>query len=133
MLLYGEEIQDASRLVTSHNNRRKDMIRNKIIAVMTAAVIGMAMYGGSSAVFAHDGHDHDEATGQAGSTETANKVELCPVSGEKIEQQGQYAYEYKGKVYNFCCSNCLEEFKKNPEKYISHMSGEAAAEKPVNH
>jgi YHS domain-containing protein len=26
-------------------------------------------------------------------------------------------YVYKGKVYGFCCKDCIDEFKKNPEKY----------------
>lgn len=94
------------------------MFRKKLIVVMTAAVIGMAIYGGSGSAFAHDGHDHDGAIGQVGSAEVANKGELCPVSGEEIEQQGKYTYEYKGKVYNLCSAGCLEEFKKDPEKYI---------------
>lgn len=109
------------------------MFRKKLIAFMTAAVIGMTTYGGSGTVFAHDGHDHDAATGHAGSAETANKGELCPVSGEEIEQQGKYTYEYKGKVYNLCSAGCLDEFKKDPEKYIEKISGKAAIEKPINH
>jgi YHS domain-containing protein len=26
--------------------------------------------------------------------------------------------KYKGKTYYFCCSNCPDMFKKNPDKYI---------------
>ncbi len=110
------------------------MFKKKLIAVMTAAVIGMAMYGGSGSAFAHEGHDHDGAVSPSGSAEEAKK-ELCPVSGEKIEQEGKYTYEYEGKVYNFCSAGCVEEFKKDPERYIGKMKGEAAkeAEGPVGH
>lgn len=27
--------------------------------------------------------------------------------------------EYYGQIYYFCCENCLNEFEKNPEKYLS--------------
>jgi YHS domain-containing protein len=38
-------------------------------------------------------------------------------------------YEYKGKVYNFCCQMCIEEFKKDPQKYIKKVEEEKAKEK----
>lgn len=44
--------------------------------------------------------------------------EFCPVSGLKA---GAAQYEYNGKIYNFCCTDCIAEFKKNPEKYIKAM------------
>lgn len=49
---------------------------------------------------------------------------ICPVTGEKIEDNTKIAYEYKGKIYNLCCSACIEEFKKNPEKYIQIVEEE---------
>lgn len=44
---------------------------------------------------------------------------ICPVSGEKVGSGGMTpaTYEYEGKVYNFCCPGCIEEFKKDPKKY----------------
>ncbi|HYS43077.1 MAG TPA: YHS domain-containing protein [Geobacteraceae bacterium] len=109
------------------------MFRKKLIVVMAAAVIGMAVYGGSGRAFAHEGHDHEEASGQSGSTGTADKVELCPVSGEKVDAKEAISYEYKGKVYHFCCASCVADFKKDPEKYIKKMQGEAAPEKSHDH
>ncbi len=46
---------------------------------------------------------------------------ICPVSGENIDEASQVAYEYRGKIYRFCCPLCVEEFKKDPEKYIEKM------------
>lgn len=43
---------------------------------------------------------------------------ICPVSGLKIKDGEEEEYEYKGKIYNFHSSLCIEEFKKNPERYI---------------
>lgn len=49
---------------------------------------------------------------------------ICPISGEKIDETAKFTYEYKGKVYALCCQVCLEEFKKDPEKYIEKMEKE---------
>lgn len=66
------------------------------------------------------------AAEQAHTTEQVKKAEvigneICPVSGEKIDEKMKQTYEYKGKIYSFCCPGCIEEFKKNPEKYIEKM------------
>lgn len=60
--------------------------------------------------------------GARGAVEVGNKI--CPVSGEKIEEKAKAAYEYEGKVYNFCCEMCIEEFKKEPQKYIDKVEEE---------
>ncbi|MCM8781036.1 MAG: YHS domain-containing protein [Candidatus Omnitrophica bacterium] len=50
--------------------------------------------------------------------------QICPVSGEKINEKLKATYEYEGKIYNFCCSMCIEEFKKDPGKYIKKIEEE---------
>ena len=102
------------------------MLTKRLNAVMMAAVLGVAIYSGSGVVFAHDGQDHDGASGQAGSAGAANNGELCPVTGEAVDAKGGIAYEYKGKVYHFCCASCIADFKKDPEKYIRKMKERAA-------
>lgn len=51
---------------------------------------------------------------------------ICPVSGEKVGQGGMnlVIYEYDGKIYNFCCTACVDEFKKEPQKYIQKVEEE---------
>lgn len=49
---------------------------------------------------------------------------ICPVSGEKIDEKLKATYEYKGKIYNFCCEMCIDSFKSNPEKYIKKVEDE---------
>jgi YHS domain-containing protein len=56
------------------------------------------------------------------SQEVGNKI--CPVTGEKIDENSKVTYEYKGKIYNLCCSGCIEEFRNNPEKYIKIIEAE---------
>jgi len=52
--------------------------------------------------------------------------QICPVSGENIGTGGMepVTYEYEGKIYNFCCASCIDEFKKNPAKYIKIVEEE---------
>lgn len=51
---------------------------------------------------------------------------FCPITGEEIGKEegmkGQEAMvEYKGKVYNLCCSMCKKNFMKDPEAAIKKM------------
>ena len=63
-------------------------------------------------VMAHENHDDKM---------TSSMTEVCPVSGEPIEKGSNYTYGYKEKTYRLCCPSCVEEFKKDPEKYINKM------------
>lgn len=49
---------------------------------------------------------------------------ICPVTGEKIDESAKATYKYQGKIYNFCCPVCIDEFKKDPEKYIKKIEEE---------
>ena len=40
----------------------------------------------------------------------------CAVEQEH-EADAKITYAWKGKTYAFCCKECIDEFKKNPEKY----------------
>lgn len=44
---------------------------------------------------------------------------ICPVSGEKREiAKDTPRLKYNDKTYYFCCTNCLEKFRKETDKYI---------------
>ena len=45
--------------------------------------------------------------------DVGNKI--CPVGGEKIDEKMKATYEYEGKIYNFCCAMCIDDFKKIPK------------------
>lgn len=81
---------------------------------------------------AHSEHGHGttEAVKEAGLSEQAVNVgnKICPVSGEKIDERFKATYEYEGKIYNFCCTSCIEEFKKDPQKYIEKIEEQMQAE-----
>jgi YHS domain-containing protein len=46
----------------------------------------------------------------------------CPVMGGKVDEK--IFADYQGKRIYFCCTGCLEEFKKDPEKYLNKMKEE---------
>jgi YHS domain-containing protein len=76
--------------------------------------------------------DSNQAEPKVVSQPSLNKAEnvgnkICPVSGEKINEKMKATYEYKGKIYNFCCAMCIDEFKKDPEKYIKKVEEELKA------
>jgi YHS domain-containing protein len=78
---------------------------------------------------AHSEHEHSttESVPEQASTEAVNVGnKICPVSGEKVGEGGMEpaTYEYEGKVYNFCCTACIDEFKKDPQKYIEKVEEE---------
>ncbi len=56
----------------------------------------------------------------------------CPVSGKPAQKE--VSYEYQGKTIHFCCKDCLEPFKKDPEKYLaaSRKAQEPAKPQPAN-
>ncbi len=115
------------------------MKKNLFIFLM----IGILISSFSRLSFAMMCGDHSEQKQMAqthteheqGATETVKQVvskeavnvgnKICPVSGEKIDEKTKATYEYEGKIYNFCCTACIEEFKKEPEKYIKKILDEA--------
>jgi len=61
----------------------------------------------------HSGHDHGETA----------KNNVCPVMGNEIKDHSKAPkIEYEGKTYYFCCAGCVDEFNKDPEKYIAKLN-----------
>jgi len=54
-------------------------------------------------------------------TELAIWNQVCPISGEDVDT-GTPTELYNGKEIGFCCSDCIEKFKKDPEKYMKNLS-----------
>lgn len=44
---------------------------------------------------------------------------VCPVLGGPISKE--VYTDYQGQRIYFCCSGCIAEFKKDPEKYLKKM------------
>lgn len=94
------------------------MFRKTAIAVtlLSLCIVGsrvsLAFSTSGNLVTAHEHHE-EKATSPA--------PDVCPVSGEEIDKDTNITYEFKGKIYHFCCPDCAEKFKKDPEKYIDKM------------
>lgn len=98
----------------------------KIFLVLSAGVL---LFGLSQLTFAQS--EKAEAVTQVTTKEAVNVGnKICPVSGEKIDEKMKAIYEYEGKIYNFCCAACVEEFKKDPQKYIKKVEEELKAATP---
>ncbi len=66
---------------------------------------------------------------------------MCPVMGGEVDKK--VFVDYRGKRVYFCCTSCVEEFNKKPEKYMNKMRkegvvpenspGDAKVPKRANH
>jgi len=64
----------------------------------------------------------------------AEETVTCPVSGEVVKKsEAKASYEYKGKMYYFCCEACKEKFVKEPEKYIKKEQKHMHHEEKMHH
>ena len=62
-------------------------------------------------------HDHGAGAESHATEQAAEGLGTCPVMGGAANKDNSYTHE--GKTYYFCCPWCIEEFKKNPQAYIS--------------
>ena len=61
-------------------------------------------------------------TTKPAATQPAKAVnKFCAVEGEDHEVDPKVTVVYKGKTIGFCCKDCVEEFQKDPEKYVKRM------------
>ncbi len=91
---------------------KKSFLISLVFSVSTFLIFG---------VYQNNAYAQNES---AKAVNAGNKI--CPVTGEKID--GKTTYEYQGKIYNFCCPACIDEFKKDPDKYIKKVEEELKSE-----
>jgi YHS domain-containing protein len=46
---------------------------------------------------------------------------VCPVSGDQVGDS-KLTQTYKGKIYHFCCDECLPAFQKDPDKFAKAVA-----------
>ncbi len=108
---------------------------SKMKVVLVAMIVVFGVNGISFAMSCCDDAGSKNDSGQA-YAQDAGKVskaidvgnKVCPVRGEKIDESSKATYEYKGKIYNFCCPMCIPEFKKDPEKYSAKAEQSSSSE-----
>ena len=57
------------------------------------------------------------ATTQSSAGATFNQY--CAIEKENKVDPKTKTYVYNGKTIGFCCDDCIDEFKKNPEKFMA--------------
>jgi cytochrome c oxidase subunit 2 len=77
-------------------------------------ILILAAFLGLNTVYANQ--EHHMVTEEQKSQDAAG---ICPVLHEPASKE--FSYTYEGKAYYFCCPMCIEEFKKDPRKYISKI------------
>jgi YHS domain-containing protein len=97
----------------------------KVVAVFVLAVSALFF---TQAAFAQKSTQSGSVTKEK-AVNVGNKI--CPVTGQNIDETSKVTYEYEGKIYNFCCSGCLDEFKKNPDKYIKKVQEELKQQEKI--
>jgi len=49
-------------------------------------------------------------------------LKTCITDNEKLGSMGDpYVFTYEGREIKLCCSGCLDDFKKNPAKYVKKL------------
>lgn len=53
----------------------------------------------------------------------------CVVSGEKLggDMGDTVIYRHKGREVRLCCKNCIQDFEKDPAKYLKKLDNAEAA------
>jgi len=89
------------------------MQRKLILSTVTALLVTGAAYVG--AADKPKGPTTRPATTQPSAGKPINK--FCAVeSDNKIDPK--ITYVYQGKTIGFCCRDCIEDFQKDPDKYM---------------
>ncbi len=102
---------------------------NKLVLALSTSLAVFALACGGSAPKASEPAGHQESEHEHGAVDAKDikpngeaKVgdkTKCPVSGEVFTvSESSPKYEYKGKTYYTCCSNCMKKVQENPDKYL---------------
>jgi YHS domain-containing protein len=105
-------------VVFQATNLRSTMKQNLIVSTIAALLISSA-----AIVMAAEKHKAGPSTRPSAATQAAKKPvnKFCAVEGKDHEIDPKVTVVYKGKVIGFCCRDCVEEFEKDPEKYVKRM------------
>ena len=79
-----------------------------------AVLLSLSLTLGAAVVLAGD--QKDPKSDKVPSTQPINKFGAVE-QDNKVDAKGG-TYIYKDKVIGFCCPDCVDEFKKDPEKYM---------------
>ena len=87
-------------------------IAMKKLKLITSVMLGLSVLGAPMVGWAADAKDQPKA----------DKLDTCPVSGDKLGEMGKpFAFVYQGQEVKLCCKNCKKDFDKDPAKYIKKI------------
>jgi hypothetical protein len=73
-------------------------------------------------------HNHHDQAGASAKDAKAKPYPLafCLVSDEKFEGSDMKPVEliHEGQTIKFCCKNCVKDFKKDPNKFLTKLADE---------
>ena len=89
----------------------------------------------------HDHHDHDHdgdgkpdhGPGEHGTSAKGDDYALktCLVSDEDLESMGgAFVHKHEGVTVKFCCEGCVEDFQKDPKKFLAKLEAAKKGELP---
>lgn len=59
-----------------------------------------------------------ETMTQTATPDTTPVALACPVCGTSVTEGSQFAADYEGKTYTFCCAECRDKFVTSPTTYV---------------
>jgi YHS domain-containing protein len=89
--------------------------------------ISLATIGASFIVTALSGFSQGPVIGKPAeimvdATTASYPLTTCVVSGEKLGEMGKpVVVNHQGTEVRFCCAMCVDQFKKDPAKYLSKL------------
>lgn len=90
----------------------------KLVALI---ILGVFLSSSAFAMCGMCGSGEEKGLERGGSKAVNVGNTICPVLGNKVDMKNPTTVEYKGKIYNLCCPMCIDEFNKNPDKYIAKI------------
>jgi YHS domain-containing protein len=73
---------------------------------------------GCGAHMTHGHHNHSKSD--------KPETDIDPVCGKVVKQEEGYGKLQQGKLYRFCSKTCLDQFDREPEKYLGKTKGTGA-------
>jgi len=84
----------------------------KKLKLITATLLSLSVLAAPLASLAADAKD----------TPKPDKLDTCPVSGDKLGEMGRpFVFVYQGQEVKLCCKNCKKDFDKDPGKYLKKI------------
>jgi YHS domain-containing protein len=109
--------------------KQRSFAMNRIV-ILALSALSVSIVGCKSSP-SHDMHGMSQMhTGQSSPTAQAQGAidlhnTVCPVSGDRVGKSN-LTEVYDGKIYHFCCEDCPEKFRANPDKYANAVAANPA-------